>query len=132
MLDKVKEQYGAVYEEHFNHVFEGRFDVKCEWGFPVLALLISSKNVEVKSQWRIAVDVLSKDFTLSSKAYRLELSRLELEDELPVPEWTSIDKTTLDFIIERVVLISQKVFGEQEPEENTETVPESEEQPKEE
>jgi len=129
MLDKIKEQYGKVYEDHFNHVFEGKFDVQCEWGFPVLALLISSKNVEVKSHWRIAVDVTSQDFTLSSKAYKVEESELELEDAALTPEWTSIDKTTLNFIVDRVVLISEQLFGEQQ---QTDTVPESEETPKEE
>jgi hypothetical protein len=73
--------------------------------------------------------VTSQDFTLSSKAYRVEESELVLEDGALTPEWTSIDKTTLNFIVDRVVLISEQLFGEQE---QTETVPESEETPKEE
>lgn len=71
----------------------------------------------------------SQDFTLSSKAYRAEESELELEDSALTPEWTSIDKTTLNFIVDRIVLISEQLFGEQE---QTDTVPESEETPKEE
>lgn len=132
MLEEVREQYGKVYEDHFNHVFEERFDVKCEWGFPILALLISSKSAEVKSHWRIAIDVTNEDFTLSSKAYRLESSRLEFEDGLPVPEWTSIDKTTLNLIVERVVLISQQIFGDDKAKTDETVVQESEELPKEE
>jgi hypothetical protein len=119
MLDQVKEKNSKIFVDHFNEVFGERFDVTCDWGFPVVGLEFGSKNPEYEINWRIAIDVVKPDYTLQTFAARVSG---EGEEKTLTPEYATIDKATIDFIVGRSVMLSNNLFGQETTE--TETVTE--------
>jgi hypothetical protein len=47
MLNQVKEKNSQMFVDHFNEVFGGKFNVECEWGFPVMMLQLSTKEESI-------------------------------------------------------------------------------------
>jgi hypothetical protein len=110
MLDQVKQKNAKMFVDHFNEVFGGKFDVECEWGFPVMMLQFSTKEESVTVRWRITIDVTKPDYTLQTYAAKLD-------GETEIPQFATIDKTALDFIVGRSMMLSNNLF----PQETTET-----------
>jgi hypothetical protein len=105
MLDEIQKKYSEVYENHFKEIFKDGYDVKCEWGFPVIKLEFSNP----KSEIIFNIDIRSGDYGLFMKGK-------EMKDEVEVPAFAALDSSTLKFIVERTILISENLFGaEPEP-----------------
>lgn len=118
MLDQVKQKNAQIFVDHFNEVFGGKFDVQCEWGFPVMILEFATKNEEFVVKWRITVDVTKPDYTLQTYGAKIEEGK-------EIPQFATIDKTTLEFILSRAMMLSNNLFPQ---EEEAETVTESAEE----
>lgn len=110
MLDKIQKKYSEVYENHFKEIFKDGYDVKCEWGFPVIKLEFSNPVSEIIFN----IDIRSGDYGLFMKGK-------EMKDEVEVPAFAALDKATLNFIVERTILISENLFGV-EPEPNPDEI----------
>jgi len=117
MLEKVKEKNSKVFVSHFNEAFGEKFEVECDWGFPVLVLEFASKNVDYKINWKIAIDVTKPDYTLQTFAARVSG---EGDDKVFTPEYATIDKATIEFIVGRSIMLSNNLFPQEETEESTE------------
>ena len=116
MLDQVKQKNAQIFVDHFNEVFGEKFAIECEWGFPVMILQFSTKNEEFVVKWRITIDVAKPDYTLQTYGARIE-------GDIEIPQFATIDKTTLEFILTRAIMLSQNLFPQDKPnetEENTE------------
>jgi hypothetical protein len=118
MLEQVKEKNSQLFVDHFNEVFGGKFEVSCSWGFPVVSLGFTSKNPEYEINWRMAIDVTKPDYTLQTFAAKVSG---EGEERVLTPEFATIDKTTIEFIVGRTIMLSNNLFP-QETEESTEEV----------
>ena len=118
MLDQVKQKNAQIFIDHFNEVFGGKFDVECEWGFPVMILQFSSKNEEFVVKWRITVDVTKPDYTLQTYSAKIE-------EDKEIPQFATIDKTTLEFILTRAIMLSQSLFPQEKPNETEESTEKS-------
>lgn len=114
MLDQVKQKNAQIFVDHFNEVFGGKFDVECEWGFPVMILQFSSKNEEFVVKWRITVDVTKPDYSLQTYGAKLK-------GDIEIPQFATIDKTTLEFILTRAIMLSQTLFPQDKPNETEES-----------
>ena len=110
MLDQVKQKNAQMFVDHFNEVFGEKFDVECEWGFPVMMLQFSTKEESITVRWRLSIDVTKPDYTLQTFASKLE-------NEVEIPQFATIDKTALEFIVGRSIMLSNTLF----PQETTET-----------
>lgn len=122
MLEKVKQKNSKLFVDHFNQVFEDKFEVQCEWGFPVLGLEFTSKNPEYRINWKMAIDVTKPDYTLQTFAARISG---EGEEEVLTPEYATIDKTTIEFIVGRAMMLSNNLFPQEEEAETTESAEEA-------
>lgn len=100
MLDKIQKKYSEVYENHFKEIFKDTYDVKCEWGFPIIRLGFSNP----KSEIIFNIDIRNGDYGLFMKGK-------EMKDEVEVPAFAVLDKSTLNFIVERTILISENIFA---------------------
>jgi hypothetical protein len=110
MLNQVKEKNSQMFVDHFNEVFGGKFNVECEWGFPVMMLQLSTKEESITVRWRLSIDVTKPDYTLQTFASKLE-------GEVEVPQFATIDRAALEFIVGRSMMLSNNLF----PQETTET-----------
>ena len=122
MLDQVKQKNSQMFVDHFNEVFGERFEIKCDWGFPVVGLEFTSKNPEYKIHWRMAIDVVKPDYTLQTFAAKISG---EGENQVLTPEYTTIDRTAIEFIVGRAMMLSNNLF----PQEKQETEAATEESP---
>jgi hypothetical protein len=113
MLDQVKEKNSQIFIEHFNQVFGEKFEVECDWGFPVLSLGFKSKTEEREVHWVLTIDVVKSDYTLQTLAAKISG---EGEEKTFTPEYAVVDKTTIDFILERSVMLSNSLFSQTQPE----------------
>lgn len=118
MLDQVKQKNAQIFVDHFNEVFGSKFDVECEWGFPVMILQFSSKNEEFIVKWRITVDVTKPDYSLQTYGAKLQ-------GDIEIPQFATIDKTTLEFILTRAIMLSQSLFPQDKPNETEESTEKS-------
>ena len=118
MLDQVKQKNQQIFVDHFNEVFGGKFDVQCEWGFPVMMLEFATKNEEFVVKWRITVDVTKPDYTLQTYGAKIE-------EDKEIPQFATIDKTTLEFILSRAIMLSQSLFPQDQATETEESTEET-------
>ena len=121
MLKELAKQKGEIFENFFTEAFENRFNVECDWGFPVISLSIKSKEEsEIKNHWVFWINTTTEEYSFTSEGYREEG---EGENKkitiLPV----SIDSNTINFIVKNVVSITKEIF---EPNKTTETENETE------
>ena len=108
MLKELAKQKGEIFENFFTEAFENRFNVECDWGFPVISLSIKSKEEsEIKNNWAFRIDTTTEEYSFTSEGYREEG---EGENKkitiLPV----SIDSNTINFIVKNVVSITEYIF----------------------
>ena len=126
MLDQIKEKNAQIFIDHFNEVFGNKFNVECEWGFPVMTLEFSTKEELTTVRWKLNIDVTKPDYSLQTFASKLE-------GEKEIPHVAMIDKTALDFIISRSMILSQNLFSQEttknkeKPKEVEEEITETEE-----
>lgn len=104
MLQDVQKRNGKIFEDHFKEVFGGQFEVECKWGFPIIQLSVISNKSEVKSNFTFVIDVTNSEYSLNVKGYKVV-------EEKEVPVNVAIDSKTIDFIVERTVLVTDKMFG---------------------
>ena len=81
-----------------------------------MMLEFATKNEEFVVKWRITVDVTKPDYTLQTYGAKIE-------EDKEIPQFATIDKTTLEFILSRAIMLSQSLFPqdkEAETEESTE------------
>lgn len=109
MLKELAKQKGEIFENFFTKAFENRFNVKCDWGFPVISLSIKSKKEsEIKNSWFFRIDTRTEEYSFTSEGYREEGEKENKEiTVLPV----SIDSNTINFIVKNVVSITEDIFG---------------------
>jgi len=113
MLDQVKEKNSKIFIEHFNQVFGEKFKVECDWGFPVLSLSFKSQTEERQVHWILTMNVVKSDYTLQTLAAKISG---EGEEKTFTPEYAVVDKTTIDFILERSIMLSNNLFSQEQPE----------------
>lgn len=116
MLKELAKQKGEIFENFFTQAFQNRFNVECDWGFPVISLSIKSKEEsEIKNNWIFRIDTRTEEYSFTSEGYREEGEEKNKKITiLPV----SIDSNTINFIVKNVVSITEKIF---EPNKTTET-----------
>jgi hypothetical protein len=107
MLDKIKEQNSKKIVDHFNNFFKGKYEVECNWGFPMLVLSFSSSEKSLNNFWKITIDVVTTGFNVDMKSY----SVVEGKES---PEWSGIDSQTLGFIMQETLKISKEIFSIEE------------------
>lgn len=109
MLKELAKQKGEIFENFFTEAFENRFNVECDWGFPVISLSIKSKEEsEIKNSWFFRIDTRTEEYSFTSEGYREEGEEKNKKITiLPV----SIDSNTINFIVKNVVSIMEDVFG---------------------
>lgn len=108
MLKEVAKQKGEIFENFFTEAFENRFNVECDWGFPVISLSIRSKEEsEIKNNWIFRIDTRTEEYSFTSEGYREEGEEENKKITiLPV----SIDSNTINFIVKNVVSITEYIF----------------------
>jgi hypothetical protein len=116
-LDKIKQQYEEAFVEDFSRVLGEKFEVICNWGVPVIILEITSKDPNMRITWKFSIDTVKPD-------YILQTSAVKIEDDKETPTLASIDRTTLEFIVNRAIFLAKNLFKE----ESEETVQESSEE----
>lgn len=117
MLQDVQKRNGKIFEDHFKEVFGDQFEVECKWGFPIIQLSVISNKSEVKSNFTFVIDVTNSEYSLNIKGYKVV-------EEKEVPVNVAIDSKTIDFVVERTILITDNMFGgsaEEAEEEKVET-----------
>ena len=118
MLNQVKEKNEQIFIDHFNEVFGDKFNVQCEWGFPVMMLEFATKNEEFVMKWRVTIDVAKPDYSLQTYGAKIE-------EDKEIPQFATIDKTTLEFILTRAIILSQNLFPQDKPNETEESTEKS-------
>lgn len=103
MLKKVKEKNETLIREHFQEVFGENYDFEVKWGIPVTLLTITFEKETTKSIWKLA-------FNMEDETYELSTFATKMVEEKEVPDWSTIDKNTIDFIIKRTAEISEQLF----------------------
>lgn len=123
MLKELAKQKGEIFENFFTEAFQNRFNVECDWGFPVVSLSIKSKEEsEIKNNWTFRIDTRTEEYSFTSEGYRYtEEGEEESKKIIILP--VSIDSNTINFIVKNVVSITEKIF---EPNKTTETETETE------
>ena len=114
MLQEIKEKNSIMFVEHFNQAFDEKYEIECEWGFPVLSIKLISKNPEYDISWHFNIDVVKPDYVLQVYGAKLQS---EGESQLKVAEPITIDKSTIDFIIGRSIYLTNLILGEEEEKE---------------
>ena len=108
MLKEVAKQKGEIFENFFTEAFENRFNVECDWGFPVISLSIRSKEEsEIKNNWIFRIDTRTEEYSFTSEGYREEG---EKENKKIIILPVSIDSNTINFIVKNVVSITEYIF----------------------
>lgn len=108
-MKELKQKTEKKFVEFFEKAFGEEFEIKCDWGFPTMAIELQTKNEEMKTIWRFVMDVTKPDYTLQTKSYKIE-------DDKEIPEWAVIDKGVLEFIVGNIMAISSQIFPDNEPE----------------
>jgi len=103
-LNEIKARNEKVFVNYFEKVFGKDFLVECDWGFPTLVLKIGSDKNNKRNQWNFGINVTSREFSLKTYGAKLE-------NEVWIPDNASIDSKTLNFILDSVVNLSNRIFG---------------------
>lgn len=115
MLKKIKEKNEFLIKDHFEKVFGEDYNFEVNWGMPIVVLTITFEKEERKSIWKLG-------FNMDDENYELSMLGIKTEDEKEFPDWSTIDKNTVDFIIKRTIEISEQLFitreAPEQPQEN--------------
>lgn len=120
MLRKIKEKNEKILKEDFKKALGGSIEVDVDWGFPVSRIQLKDFVEEEKltTTVLITVDLLNEDsFSLTTHSFRVDEDGKQI-----LGEPTTIDSGTINFISERIKLISGYLFTtrEEEPKEKVE------------
>lgn len=109
MLKDIKATNENIIKEHFSEIFGKNYTIECNWNFPVCILTIVYEDEQKMSEWKIITDLTTQDFNLETFATKNE--KVENSEDVKVlPDKSSIDNKTINFIIERLSLISESFF----------------------
>lgn len=120
MLKDVQKKYGEVFENYFKSVFEDGVEVKCNWGFPVVGISLTSKSdVDGSvSLWSFLVNVIDEKYDLSVRSFKIE-------EEKEISLATNVSADLVKFIVDATIKISNSFF--QTPNEESQESQESQE-----
>lgn len=109
MLKDIKATNEKIIKEHFSEIFGENYNIECNWNFPVCVLTIVYEDKQKMSEWKIITDLTTQDFNLETFATKNE--KVENSEDVKVlPDRSSIDNKIINFIIERLSLISENFF----------------------
>ena len=105
MLKDVQKKYGEVFENYFKSVFEDGVEVKCNWGFPVVGISLTSKSDldGSVSLWSFLVNVIDEKYDLSVRSFKVE-------EEKEISLATNISEDLVKFIVNKTIEISSSFF----------------------
>jgi len=104
MLNKIKLKNEEIISNYLQNVFDDSFKIKTDWGFPITKVTINSDLDSKKSTWELTFNLLAKNFNISTINSKTE------EEGLEVPEWGSIDSSTINYIIDTTIAITEQLF----------------------
>ena len=105
-MKELQEKNGKKIVDFFQNAFGDNFDIKCTWGFPRTVLEFVNTNGEIKTKWRIAVDLVEPNYFIESKSWKME-------GEKEIAEWGLIDKNVINFIVGNITKINSEILENQ-------------------
>lgn len=104
MLNEIKLKNEEIISNYLQNVFDDSFKIKTDWGFPITKITINSDLDSKKSTWELTFNLLTKNFNISTINSKTD------EEGLEVPEWGSIDSSTINYIIDTTAAITEQLF----------------------
>lgn len=116
MLKDVQKKYGEIFENYFKSVFEEGLEVKCNWGFPVIGISLTSKSDldGSVSVWLFSINVTDEKYDLSVRSFKIE-------EEKEISLATNVSADLIKFVVDKTIEISSSFFQMPKEEEEKES-----------
>jgi hypothetical protein len=103
MLKQIKQTNEKILKKHFEQSFGEESKVEVNWGFPIITVEITLNHPETKTIFKITFNSDTEDYDLSSYA-------IKMVDGKEIPDFASISKQVIDFIIKDSNAITEQFF----------------------
>jgi hypothetical protein len=102
-LDQIRDYNSQMFVDHFKEALGEKFDITCNWAFPVMELQFKTKDPNNVVIWKFNIDVIKPDYTIQTYGSKKE-------SDVETPQFATIDKIAIEFIVSRSIMLSHYLF----------------------
>jgi hypothetical protein len=103
MLKQIKQTNEKILKQHFEQAFGEGSEVEVNWGFPIIGFELTINQPGTKT-------IIRLNFNSDTEDYQISALGSKIVDEKEVPDFATVSKEIIDFIMKESSAITEQFF----------------------